>query len=218
MPQIPSNKRMLPPNSASTAKKVRSLPRDRWPEADRSAWAATCRPAERLRRGGAASHLKDITRCDLVRRYGYFLDHVERMEGLDRNAKAASYVTPDRVDRFLAELQARVGSVTVYGSIYKLRRMAELLVPGQDFTWLTEIEKDLALVMQPRSKFDRLVYSNVLLEAGMTLMAEAESATHRSALARARQFRNGLMVALAPSDSSEEFCCARDRAHLQEGQ
>ena len=120
----------------------------------------------------------------------------ERMEGLDRNAKAASYVTPDRVDRFLAELQARVGSVTVYGSIYKLRRMAELLAPGQDFTWLTEIEKDLALVMQPRSKFNRLVYSNVLLEAGMTLMAEADAATHRSALARARQFRNGLMVAL----------------------
>jgi hypothetical protein len=30
----------------------------------------------------------------------------------------------------------------------------------------------------------------------MTLMAEAEAATHRSALARARQFRNGLMVAL----------------------
>ena len=165
-------------------------------EADRAAWTAACRPAERLRRGGAASHLKDITRRDLARRYGYFLDHVERMEGLDRNAKAASYVTPDRVDRFLAELQARVGSVTVYGSIYKLRRMAELLAPGRDFTWLTEIEKDLALVMQPRSKFDRLVYSNVLLEAGMTLMAEADAATHRSALARARQFRNGLMVAL----------------------
>ena len=106
------------------------------------------------------------------------------------------YVTPDRVDRFLAELQARVSSVTVYGSIYKLRRMAQLLAPGRDFTWLIEIEKDLALVMQPRSKFDRLVYTNVLLEAGMTLMAEADAATHRSALARARQFRNGLMVAL----------------------
>ena len=74
--------------------------------------------------------------------------------------------------------------------------MAQLLAPGRDFTWLTEIEKDLALVMQPRSKFNRLVYSNVLLEAGMTLMAEADAATHRSALARARQFRNGLMVAL----------------------
>src|SRR5262245_32538387 len=134
MSQTPSNKPMLPPpNSASTSKKARSLPRDQWPELDRSAWASACRPAERLRRGGAASHMKDITRRDLVRRYGYFLDHVERMEGINRNAKAASYVTPDRVDRYLAELQARVGSVTVYGSIYKLRRMAELVAPDQDF-------------------------------------------------------------------------------------
>lgn len=30
---------------------------------------------------------------------------------------------------------------------------------------------DFALVMQPRSKSNRLVYCNVLLEAGMTLMA-----------------------------------------------
>src|SRR5215471_1388897 len=77
---------------------VRSLPLDQWPEADRSAWKVACRPAERLKRGGAASHLKDITRRDLARRYGYFLDHVARMEGLDCNAKAASCVTPARVD------------------------------------------------------------------------------------------------------------------------
>jgi site-specific recombinase XerD len=196
MPQAPTNKRILPPESGSSSNKVRSIPLDQWPEADRSAWAAACWPAERLRRGGAASHLKDITRCDLVRRYGYFLDHVQRSEGLDGNGKAASCVAPDRVDRYVAELQARVSSVTVHGSIYKLRRMAQLLAPGRDFTWLSEIEKDLSLVMRPRSKSNRLVYSNILLEAGMTLMAEAEAAMHQSALARARQFRNGLMVAL----------------------
>jgi site-specific recombinase XerD len=185
-----------PAKSGNRANTVRSLPLDQWPEADRSAWVVACRPNERLRRGGAAAHLKDITRRDLARRYGYFLDHVQRLEGLDRNAGTAGYVTPDRVDRFIAELEARVSSVTVYGSIYKLRRTAQLLAPAQVFTWLTEVEKDLALVMQPRSKFNRFVYTNVLLEAGMTLMAEADAATHRSTLARARQFRNGLMVAL----------------------
>jgi integrase/recombinase XerD len=123
MSPIPSDKWMLP-HTESRSHTVRSLPLDQWPEADRSAWAAACRPAERLRRGGAASHLKDITRCDLVRRYGYFLDHVERWEDLDRNAKAASYVTSERVDHFIAELQARVRSVTVHGSIYKLRRIS----------------------------------------------------------------------------------------------
>src|SRR5262252_3841653 len=175
---------------------VRSLPLDQWPGADRSAWRVACQPAERLKRGGAASHMKNITRSDLARRYGYFLDHVQRTEGLDLNAPAAALVIPDRVDRYIAELTARVGSVTLHGSIYKLRRMAQLLAGDRDFTWLTEIEKDLALVMQPKSKFGRLVYSNVIIEAGMALMAEADVATHRSPMARARQFRSGLMMAL----------------------
>lgn len=196
MLQTPSNKPMLLPKPGSNSRKIRSLPIDQWPGADRLVWAAARRPAERLKRGGAASHLEDVTCRDLARRYGYFLDYVQRSEGLARDREAAGHVTRDRVGGFLAELQARVGSVTVYGSVYKLRRMAQLLAPGRDFTWLSEIEKDLALVMQPRSKFSRFVYSNVLAEAGITLMAEADAATHRSALARARQFRNGLMVAL----------------------
>lgn len=140
--------------------------------------------------------MRDITRRDLARRYGYFLDHVQRIGGLDLNAEAAAYVSPDRVDRFRAELHARVRSVTVYGSIYKLRRMAQLLAPGQDFTWLIEIEKDLALVMQPKSKFDRTVYTQVLVDAAIRLMTKADAAAHRSALARARLYRNGLMVAV----------------------
>ena len=184
------------PRKPPTPGKVRSLPLDQWPAADRTAWALACRPSQRLKLGGAAAHMKDITRRDLARRYGYFLDHVQRSEGLDPNAAAAGYVSPDRVDRFLAELKGRVRSVTVHGSTYKLRRIAQILDPARNFTWLIEIEEDLALGMQPKSKFGRLVYTNVLIDAGVMLMAEADATPHRSALARARQFRNGLMVAM----------------------
>jgi site-specific recombinase XerD len=192
MPEGPN----LPPESGNSPTAVQSMPVTQWPAADRLAWAIACRPAERLKRGGAASHMKDITRKDLARRYGYFLDHIQRTEGLDPGAGAATLVSPERVERYLTELQVRVGSVTVHGSIYKLRRMAQVLAANRDFTWLTEIEKDLALVMQPKSKFNRYVYTNVAVEAGMTLMAEADAAMNCSALARARQLRNGLMVAL----------------------
>src|SRR5262249_12226933 len=85
--------------------------------------------------------------------------------------------------------------VTVYNAIYKLRRAAELLAPTTDFSWLAEIEKDLALVMQPRSKFDRLVFTERLIEAGLTLVAEAQKFA-KNDLARARGVRNGLMIAL----------------------
>jgi integrase len=50
-------------------------------------------------------------------------------------------------------------------------------------------------VMQPRSKFDRLVFATRLVEAGMTLVADAEKFA-RDDLARARGVRNGLMIAL----------------------
>ena len=71
-----------------------------------------------------------------------------------------------------------------------------IIAPGRDFTWLAEIGKDLALVMRPRSKFDRLVLTEVLVEAGLTLIQEAEHLANMTKLARACQVRNGLMVAL----------------------
>ena len=60
------------------AHQIRSVPVEDWPEPDRCAWEAACRPGGRLARGGAAAHLKPITRADLARRYGYFLDHLHR--------------------------------------------------------------------------------------------------------------------------------------------
>ncbi len=174
---------------------VRSLPIPSWPEADRAGWHQACRPGSRLKRGGAASHLAEVTRDDLARRYGYFLDFLERTSRPDRQAAAAAQVTPENVQAYLTELQGRVGSVTVYGSIYKLRRAAELIAKGFEFGWLAEIEKDLALVMQPKSKLDRLVLAEVLLEGGLTLITEAENSIQTD-LPRARGVRNGLMIAL----------------------
>jgi integrase len=50
-------------------------------------------------------------------------------------------------------------------------------------------------VMEPRSKFDRLVFTGRLVEAGLTLVAEAQTFANNDR-ARARGVRNGLMIAL----------------------
>ena len=165
-------------------------------QADRNAWNAACRPATRLKRGGAAGHLKPVTRDDHARHYGCFLGFLDRCGLLEPDGPAAANVTPENVDAYLAELKGRVGSMTVHGSICKLRRAAQYIAPGRDFTWLAEIGKDLALVARPRSKFDRLVLTEVLVEAGLTLIHEAEHSRNMTKLARACQVRNGLMVAL----------------------
>jgi integrase len=140
--------------------------------------------------------MKPITRDDLARRYGYFLDHLARAGTLDLAAPAGTHVTPENVHRYLAELQARVSSVTQYGNIHKLRRATELIAPERDLAWLKELEQDLDLVKQPRSKFGRAPLTEVLVSAGLTLMDEAEAATHLTQLRRARQYRNGLMLGL----------------------
>ena len=49
--------------------------------------------------------------------------------------------------------------------------------------------------MVPRSKFDRLVLTNRLVEAGLTLIAEAEKHA-KSRFDRARGIRNGLMIVI----------------------
>jgi integrase len=108
---------------------------------------------------------------------------------------AAAQVTSSNAEPYIAELTVRVRSVTVWNCIYKLRRAAELLAPMSDYSWLAEIEKDLALVMVPISKIDRLVFTGRLVEAGLTLVAEAQEFA-KNDLDRARGLRNGLMLAL----------------------
>jgi len=136
-----------------------------------------------------------VSRADFANRYGAFLGFLERNGCLNRNAPAAGQVSPPHVEAYLADLNSRVRSVTAWNAVYKLRRAAELLAPMEDFLWLAEIEKDLALVMQPRSKFDRLVFTDRLLESGLTIATEADQ-FGKDEIARALGVRNGLMVAL----------------------
>jgi site-specific recombinase XerD len=67
--------------------------------------------------------------------------------------------------------------------------------PGLELEWLNEIAKDLALVAHPRSKADRLVLPERLIEAGLALIQEAENSCTMTKRAQAIQVRNGLMLA-----------------------
>jgi integrase len=179
-----------------TERKARSLPLDLWPEADRNAWVAACQLPTRLKRGGAAGHLKPVTREDHALSYGNFLGFLDLCGLRRRHRPPAANLTPENVDAYLIQLKDRVASTTLHGSICKLRRAAQFIAPGRDFTWLSEIGKDLALVMRPRSKWDRVVLTEVLVEAGLTLIQQGEISRNLTKLAQALEVRNGLMVSL----------------------
>jgi hypothetical protein len=188
---------------------------DRWPDRDRDAWNAACRPATRLNPGGPAGHLKPVTRDDHARHYGCFLDFLDRRGLLRLHEPAAVNITPENIGTYVTERKDHVSSVTLHGSIAKLRRAARFMAPDRDFTWLAEIEKDLALEMRPRSKAHRMVMIEVLAEAGLILIDEAETSPSLSEIARARQVRdgNGESVSVLPHQT-EKFHCLGDRPKL----
>jgi len=76
---------------------VRSLPFKDWPEADHLGWTTACKPGQRLVRGGAAGHLAPVTQADLARRYGYYLDFLDRSGELDLAAEAGTQVTSEPI-------------------------------------------------------------------------------------------------------------------------
>jgi site-specific recombinase XerD len=173
-----------------------SLPFELWPEADRNTWTAACQPAARLKRGGAAGHLSPASREVHERYYGNFLGFLDRNGLLRRDAPAAANVTPQNVDAYVAEAKACMSSTTVHVAMCCLRRAARYMIPGLELGWLNEIAKDLAVVALPRSKFDRLVLPERLIEAGLALIQEAENSRNMTKLAQASQVRNGLMLTM----------------------
>ena len=70
----------------------RSLPFQEWPAADRHAWDDACPAGCRLKPGGAASYLAQVSREDFAGRYGAFLGFLQRTGRLDPDAAATAQV------------------------------------------------------------------------------------------------------------------------------
>ena len=200
----------------SGGRERRGLKLNEWPEADRLVWEAACRPSSLLKKGGSASHLNSVSKADIARRYGLFLGFLKLNGLLDPDAPPAGQVTPTNVQAYMADLAARVSSVTAWNSIYKLRRAAQLIAPSVDFSWLVEIEGDLAFVMEPRSKLDKLVFAERIVEAGLALIAEAKQFARADFVrARGNPKRSHAGTSRALPKSSQEFCHPGNRADVQ---
>ena len=177
---------------------LKSLPIGDWPQPDREAWDAACRPAIRLRRGGSASHLAARTREDLQKRYGYFLTFLKESRRFDAAASCESLLTPGNVDALVHRMRNEWSATTLFMTIQKLKQIARHLAPSTNFKWLSDIAGDLRAEDGP-VKRPPVVDASQLLIAGLAFVEEYIEPERPMDMRSALNIRNGLMVAMLAS-------------------
>lgn len=112
-------------------------------------------------------------------------------------------VTPDRVGGFVADLQDRVASSTVFTYTLNLLMLAQHVAPERDWSWFKGLKNRLHARAKPaRDKTARVRSSGDLFELGIHLMDTADGHTCRyNPLAAETRYRNGLMIALLAARS-----------------
>jgi hypothetical protein len=113
---------------------------------------------------------------------------------LDPAAPLAARITPERIARYVAALNAYLAPVSVERRITLLGEALRVMCPDEDTSWLRRVAGRLkARALPSRDKASRLVAAHELVEAGLGLMAQATAGG--AALRQAADFRDGLMIA-----------------------
>jgi hypothetical protein len=168
-----------------------------WPEADHHAWEAAQHQGDVLEPGGGAAHWAQHTRNKVAKGYGRWTTWLISNGLLDLLASPADRVTPDRVVRYVADLRKLNAPYSVLARVQELYQAMAVMVPAKDWTWIRRIEARVRQTVTPsRDKRGRVVGVEKLYAFGLELMAKAEGPKGGTALERAVQYRDGLMICL----------------------
>jgi hypothetical protein len=178
-------------------RKLKHLPFNQLPEADRKAFAKVYEPGDVFDdTAGPGAHLAEGTRRMILTVYrrwlGFLADHYPD----DLLKPLADRITPGRVRVFIEHLAAEVRPTTVAIAADNLYYAARLIAPKGDWRWLASIKGRLAANARPEGRFDRLVPPWHILEFGIELMDEALALPDTGHKRRELQYRNGLILAL----------------------
>lgn len=177
-----------------------------WPAADSDAWDAAVRPADFLEEGGKGADWRPASRCSAQRAYGRWLGWLISTGVILASEAPAARFTSDRLREYVAFLRQGRSSVTVASYLGVLCMVVVAMFPDEDWRWLQDIQKRLHRQAKPsRNKAERLVPADELLDLGRGLIDRAgqeldrladTTGTPQQANAAARDFRDGLIVAL----------------------
>lgn len=172
--------------------RVVTVPFEAWPVEHQARWQAAIRrnPVDdEFAEHGAAAHLRDTTRAQMVRHYGRWL-HSMRQAGLPDG------VSPEAVRHYVREMQSSGLAVsTIAINVHGLYCIIRVIEPDRDWRWLRKTSDNLKAHARkaPKRKFGRLVDPAELVVLGHELMAQARRLRpddHAAAIL----FRDGLIL------------------------
>jgi integrase len=170
-----------------------------WPEADWTMWEQLIKKGSLLADQGSGAHWATETRRVIARDYGYWLSFLLATDPVAIDESPTARATPDRVRRYCNSMDD-VCALTRASRIARLHTLIRGADPKRDFGWLAAIRRGqerLARREGPvRSKHGRVLATVKIIEAGVGLLKWAHGDQHRSFHERAKDFRDGLMIAL----------------------
>lgn len=186
-----------------------ALPQEQWPTADRRTWDAAHRAPDFLESGGHGATWRTASQRSAARAYGRWLGWLA-VQGIDLDAEPPlTRITPERIRVYVTFLGEARASVTVASYAGVLCMVVRALFPAADWDWLRALQRRLKRRAAPvRNKQKRLVPAGDLRQLGLDLMARtadvldqrcAADTPPRPRLAAARDYRDGLLIALLAS-------------------
>lgn len=176
--------------------RLKLLPLDEWPEADRVAWAHAVQPGDRFEDGGPAARWAERSRRTVLYGYRRWLGHLDAAEPMVLSQDPESRINPEALGRYLEILNDTITPAGTFNYIKHLYDAARVMWPDQAWGWLHDLACRLEKHVSPRNKRPRMVSSHELSGLGHNLMEEAETVEGLRPLERAILYRDGLMIAL----------------------
>ncbi|HEX4182278.1 MAG TPA: hypothetical protein VHY34_03365 [Caulobacteraceae bacterium] len=182
-----------------------ALPLEQWPPTDRAAWDAALRRPDFLDEGGKAATWRAASQRSAHGAYARFLGWLVA-QGLDLASKEpVARITPERMRAYISFLQGGRAPLTIASYLGVLCMALLALFPEHDWRWVQALQTRMKRRAMPtRRKRERRVPAAQLAQLGLDLMQQAgdgldqgaDAGAERRRVAAARDYRDGLLIAL----------------------
>lgn len=175
---------------------LKLLPVDAWPDSDRRLWAAAFRKSDLLDDGGPGAAWAEGSRRRVCYSYRRWLGFLAHEEPAALQLLTPDRVTIDRVEHYVAALQASITPAGTHNYVKHLYDALRVMAPDYDWARLEQLAWSLGRLVTPRNKRHRVVPAHELVQLGFELMHNATTDNSRSISNRALLYRDGLIIAL----------------------